>query len=103
MRAEDISQRIHTLRVHRCMLDADLAELYCVPTKRLNEAVRRNATRFPEDFMFRLTEDEVEILRSQFATSRLLGGRRYFPYVFTEQGGDMLSSVLNIAQAIQRT
>jgi len=101
LRAEDISQRIHTLRGHRVMLDADLAELYCVPTKRLNEAVRRNATRFPEDFMFRLTEDEVEILRSQFATSRLWGGRRYFPYVFTEQGVAMLSSVLNSEQAIQ--
>jgi hypothetical protein len=101
LRAEDISQRIHIIRGHRVMLDADLAELYGVPTKRLNEAVRRNATRFPEDFMFRLTEDDIEILRSQIATSRFWGGRRYFPYVFTEQGVAMLSSVLNSEQAIQ--
>lgn len=99
-RTEDISQRIHTIRGHRVMLDADLAELYGVPTKRLNEAIRRNAARFPEDFMFRLTEDEIEILRSQIATSSW-GGRRYFPYVFTEQGVAMLSSVLNSERAIQ--
>jgi hypothetical protein len=77
------------------MLDADLAELYGAPTKRLNEAVRRNAARFPEDFMFRLTAEEAENLRSQIATSSLWGGRRYLPVAFTEQGVAMLSSVLN--------
>ena len=83
------------------MLDADLAELYGVPTKRLNEAVRRNATRFPEDFMFRLTAEECTSLRSQFATSNGRGGRRYLQRAFTEQGVAMLSSVLNSEQAIQ--
>jgi hypothetical protein len=83
------------------MLDADLAELYGVPTKRLNEAVRRNVARFPEDFMFRLTAEEAENLRSQIATSSLWGGRRYLPVAFTEQGVAMLSSVLNGEQAIQ--
>jgi len=82
------------------MLDADLAELYGVPTKRLNEAVRRNAVRFPEDFMFQLTADEAEILRSQFATSNGRGGRRYIPYAFTELGVAMLSSVLNSERAV---
>jgi len=82
------------------MLDADLAELYGVPTKRLNEAVRRNAARFPEDFMFQLTADEAEILRSQFATSNGRGGRRYIPYAFTELGVAMLSSVLNSERAV---
>jgi hypothetical protein len=101
LRPEEISQRIHTIRGHRVMLDSDLAELYGVSTKRLNEAVRRNASRFPEDFMFRLKEEEVENLRSQFATSRLWGGRRYLPNVFTEQGVAMLSSVLKSEQAIQ--
>ncbi|MFZ2225338.1 MAG: ORF6N domain-containing protein [Candidatus Deferrimicrobium sp.] len=81
-------------------MDADLAELYGVPTKRLNEAVRRNAARFPEDFMFQLTADEAEILRSQFATSNGRGGRRYIPYAFTELGVAMLSSVLNSERAV---
>lgn len=85
------------------MLDSDLAELYDVPTKRLNEQVRRNADRFPDDFMFRLTTEEVSNLRSQFATSssERHGGRRYAPMVFTEQGVAMLSSVLNSDRAIQ--
>ena len=78
------------------MLDSDLAELYEVPTKRLNEAVRRNPGRFPEDFMFQLTNEEAEVLRSQIATSKGgRGGRRYLPYAFTELGVAMLSSVLN--------
>lgn len=77
------------------MIDVDLAELYGVPTKRLNERVRRNTKRFPEDFMFQLTKAEAENLRSQFATSRSgHGGRRSLPYVFTEQGVAILSSVL---------
>lgn len=69
------------------MLDSDLAEFYCVTTKRLNEQVRRNIKRFPENFMFQLTEKESEILRSQIETSSIHhGGRRYLPYVFSEQG-----------------
>jgi hypothetical protein len=82
------------------MLDADLAALYGVTTKRLNEAVRRNADRFPNDFMFQLTAGEANSLRSQFATSNRRGGRRYLPYAFTEQGVAMLSSVLNSNRAI---
>ncbi len=84
------------------MLDADLAELYQVSTKRLNEAVKRNQSRFPEDFMFRLTLDETRFLRSQIATSRTgRGGRRYLPYAFTEHGVAMLSSVLSSDRAVQ--
>ena len=82
------------------MLDVDLAELYGVTTKRLNEAVRRNTARFPNDFMFQLAPVEVESLRSQFATSNGRGGRRYLPYAFTEQGVAMLSSVLNSKRSI---
>ena len=83
------------------MIYVDLAELYGVPTKRLNQQVRRNRKRFPEDFMFQLTKAEAENLRLQFATSRSShGGRRSLPYVFTEQGAAMLSSVLNSEQAI---
>ena len=84
------------------MLDSDLADLYGVPTKRLNEAVKRNITRFPSNFMFQLNEEDLLDLRSQFATSSSKhGGRRYMPYVFTEQGVAMLSSVLNSEKAIQ--
>ncbi len=81
-------------------MDFDLALLYQVPTKRSNEQVKRNIKRFPEDFMFQLTEAEIENLRSQIATSSY-GGRRYLPYAFTEQGIAMLSSVLNSERAIQ--
>ncbi len=98
---ERIETRILSIRGHRVMLDADLAELYGVPTKRLNEAVLRNAVRFPEDFMFQLKSDEAKTLRSQFATSNGRGGRRYIPYVFTELGVAMLSSVLNSERAVQ--
>ncbi len=84
------------------MLDSDLAELYEVPTRRLNEQIKRNIARFPSDFMFQLNPEEAENLRSQFATSTSRhGGRRYLPYVFTEQGVAMLSSVLNSERAIQ--
>ena len=84
------------------MLDADLAGLYGVTTKRLNERVRRNRSRFPDDFMFQLTAEEVLSLRSQIATSKQgRGGRRYAPLVFTEQGIAMLSTVLNSERAIQ--
>ncbi len=82
------------------MIDKDLATLYGVPTKVFNQAVKRNINRFPEDFMFRLTRDEFDNLRSQFVTSSW-GGQRYMPYVFTEQGVAMLSSVLNSERAIQ--
>jgi hypothetical protein len=85
------------------MLDTDLAILYGVPTKRLNEQVRRNKKRFPFDFMFQLTPEEVERLRSQFVTLNAGRGqhRKYRPYVFTEQGVAMLSSVLHSERAIQ--
>jgi hypothetical protein len=84
------------------MLDSDLAMLYGVPTRRLNEQVRRNVRRFPADFMFQLTNEEFETLRSQFAISRQThGGRRYLPLAFTEQGVAMLSSVLRSERAIQ--
>ncbi len=84
------------------MLDSDLAELYGVSTKVFNQSVRRNRERFPEDFMFQLTLRETRFLRSQFVTSkRGRGGRRYFPYVFTEHGVAMLSSVLRSKRAIQ--
>ena len=91
---ETIEKKILLIRGHKVMLDSDLAILYGVTTKRLNEQVRRNLRRFPPDFMFQLTSDEVESLRSQFATSKR-GGRGYLPYVFTEQGVAMLSSALN--------
>ncbi len=84
------------------MLDSDLADLYQVPTKRLNEAVKRNLSRFPDDFMLQLTPEETDSLRSQIATSSQgRGGRRYLPYAFTEQGVAMLSSVLNSERAVQ--
>ena len=91
---ERIGNRILVVRGHRVMPDADLAELYAVPTKRVNEAVRRNLSRFLEDFIFHLTADEAEFLRSRIATSNGRGGRRYLPYAFTEQGVAMRSSVL---------
>src|SRR5713101_2541804 len=97
-----IERRIYLIRGHKVMIDVDLAELYGVPTKRLNQQVQRNSKRFPEDFMFRLTKVEAENLRLQFATSRSgHGGRRSLPYVFTEQGVAMLSSVLNSERAIE--
>jgi len=99
---ERIEQRIFVIRRQKVMLDSHLALLYGVPTKRLNEQVRRNISRFPDDFMFQLTEDEYELLRSQNATSKSgSGGRRYLPLAFTEQGVAMLSTVLNSERAIQ--
>jgi hypothetical protein len=97
---EIVERQIYMIRGQKVMLDLDLANLYQVPTKRLNEAVKRNLSRFPEDFMFQLTTGEAENLRSQFATSSW-GGRRYLPYVFTEHGVTMLSSVLNSERAVQ--
>ncbi len=97
-----IERRIYLIRGHKVMLDSDLAALYQVPTKSLNLAVRRNAQRFPEDFMFQLTGKESESLRFQFETSKTgRGGRRYLPHAFTEHGVAMLSSVLRSSQAIQ--
>jgi methyl-accepting chemotaxis protein len=99
---ESIAQRIFLIRGQKVMLDVDLAKLYQVPTKRLNEAVKRNLSRFPGDFMFQLAEGEVESLRSQFATSNPgRGGRRTSPNAFTEHGVVMLSSVLTSDRAIQ--
>ena len=92
--SEQVERNILLIRGHRVMLDADLSKLYGVPTKSLNQAVKRNTTRFPADFMFQLTPAETTALRSQFVTSKNRGGRQYRPYVFTEQGVAMLSSVL---------
>jgi len=90
------------IRGQKVMLDSDLAEVYQVETRVLNQAVKRNLHRFPEDFMFQLTEDETESLRSQFVTSNKgRGGRRYLPYAFTEHGAVMLASVLNSLTAIE--
>ncbi|MBI2337108.1 MAG: ORF6N domain-containing protein [Deltaproteobacteria bacterium] len=100
---ERIEKSILLIRGHKVILDANLAELYGVPIKRLNEQVRRNSKRFPPDFMFQLTSEEFEALRSHFATLKTGRGkhRKYLPYVFTEQGVAMLSSVLNSEQAIE--
>jgi len=97
---ERIEKSIYLIRGQKVMLDHDLAELYEVETKILNRAVKRNLERFPADFMFQLTVDEAENLRCQIGTSSFHGGRRYLPYVFTEQGVAMLSSVLNSERAI---
>ena len=93
-----IENKILHIRGMNVMLDSDLAELYEVETKRINEQVKRNPNRFPSDFMFQLTEDEFEILKSHFATSSW-GGRRKLPYVFSEHGVLMLSSVLKSDKA----
>jgi len=109
---ENIKAKIYTIRGLQVMLDSDLAELYGVESKRLNEQVKRNIERFPENFRFQLSEEEYQNLRSQFATSssdnyftQIItiehGGRRYLPYVFTEQGVSMLSTVLKSKIAIQ--
>src|SRR5262245_13440949 len=110
---ELIERRIYLIRGQKVMIDFDLAELYGVTTSRLNEQVRRNRNRFPEDFMFRLKKVEAEALRSQFVISNVNlrsqiaisssghGGRRHLSYAFTEQGVAMLSSVLNSEQAIE--
>jgi hypothetical protein len=98
---EMIERRIYLVRDHKVMLDSELAELYQVSTKVFNQAVSRNRNRFPEDFMFQLTMEEDQSLRSQIVTSKVgRGGRRYRPYVFTEQGVAMLSSVLSSERAV---
>ncbi len=98
-----VSSKIFEVRGQKVMLDFDLAILYGAETKRLKEAVRRNIERFPDDFMFILTTDEYQVLRSQIASLESGKGKfsKYLPFAFTEQGVAMLSSVLNSQQAIQ--
>ena len=98
----NIESKIYLIRGEKVLLGPDLAKLYQVPTKRLNEQVKRSLQRFPSDFMFVLSNQEVKILRSQFATSSSnWGGARTAPFAFTEQGVAMLSSVLNSDRAIE--
>ncbi len=98
----EIEKHIFIVRKQKVMLDSDLALIYGVETKSLNQAVKRNLNRFPDDFMFQLSEIEGESLRSQFVTSKKTrGGRRYLPYVFTEHGALMLGNILNSETAIE--
>jgi len=100
--ATPLVSRIHFLRQQRVILDADLAELYGVPVRQLNQQVRRNRGRFPKDFVFQLTPREDKALRSQFVISKKgKGGRRYSPYAFTEHGAIMAATVLNSDRAVQ--
>lgn len=98
---DTVKHLIYVVRRQQVMLDSDLASLYQVETKVFNQAIKRNIERFPEAFRFQLTNEEFENLRSQFVTSNKRGGRRYLPYVFTEQGIAMLSAVLHSDTAIQ--
>jgi len=100
VKMETIGGLIHYIRGEKVILDVDLARLYEVPTRVLKQAVRRNLHRFPSDFMFELSEDEIVSLRSQIVISKK-GGTRYLPFAFTEQGVSMLSSVLNSEKAIE--
>ena len=97
----NVESAIHLIRRQRVMLDSDLAAIYGVTTKRLNEQLRRNRSRFPSDFAFQLSAEEFTNLKSQIATSTFHGGRRYRPWVFTEHGALMLASVLNSEIAVQ--
>jgi hypothetical protein len=97
---ERVAAQMYVIRGQTVMFDADLAALYGVETRALVQAVKRNAERFPQDFMFQLTDKEAEHLRSQFVTSSW-GGRRYNPYAFTEYGVAMLSSVLRSKRAVE--
>jgi len=101
LRAEDISQRIHIIRGHRVILDADLAEIYGVPTKVLNQAVKRNAKRFPEDFAFKLTAGEKEELVTNCDRFARLKHSTVFPLAFMEHGAIMAASVLNSQRAVE--
>jgi len=103
MEIQVIRNKIHEIRGHKVILDYDLAELYMVENKRLKEAVRRNLSRFPEDFLFELTKDELISLRSRIATLKSGRGKfsKYLPFAFTEQGVAMLASVLHSETAIQ--
>jgi len=97
-----VESRILFIRGRKVLLDSDLADLYRVTVKRLNQQIKRNADRFPEDFMFRLTSAENIVLRSQIATSNgTRGGRRYLPFVFTEHGAIMAAAVLNSPRAVE--
>lgn len=96
-----VERSIRMIRGDKVILDEDLAELYGVEVKRLNEQVRRNISRFPADFMLQLTNQEFKDLKSRFATASVWGGRRTAPYAFSEQGVAMLSSVLNSPRAVQ--
>ena len=96
-----IERAILSIRGEKVILDSDLADLYGVETKALNRAVKRNVSRFPDDFMFQLTAEEAANLRCQFGTSSSYGGRRYLPYAFTEHGALMLANVLNSERAAQ--
>jgi len=98
-----VERRILLIRGQKVLLDSDLADLYGVETKRLNEAVKRNSERFPTDFMFKLTEEESQSLRSQFATLETSRGKhkKYLPYVFTEYGALMLANTLKSERAVQ--
>ena len=107
---DDIRSKVYILRGQQVMLDQDLAEIYGYQVKNLNQQVKRNLTRFPEDFMFQLTKEEVELVKSQFVTSRNInyfegqeGGRRKLPYAFTEQGIYMLATVLRGELAEQQS
>ncbi|MBO5993376.1 MAG: ORF6N domain-containing protein [Acidaminococcaceae bacterium] len=101
LETDDIKRRIFTIRGKQVMLDSDLAELYQIQTKIFNQSVNRNIERFPERFCFRLTKEEFASLRSQIVTSKGRGGRRYMPFVFTEQGIAMLSAVLKSDIAVK--
>jgi hypothetical protein len=100
---EAITLRIATVRGQRVIVDADLAALYDVPTKRFNEAVKRNMAKFPADFMFALTQDEWDALRSQIATLNTGRGqhRKYLPYAFTEHGAIMAATILSSPRAVE--
>jgi phage regulator Rha-like protein len=100
---QDITRAILVLRGHRVLLDTELAALYGVATKRFNEQVRRNRKRFPPDFMFQLTAEEISSLRSQIAALKLGRGqhRKYLPYVFTEHGAIMAATILNSSRAVE--
>jgi hypothetical protein len=100
-RVDKISSLIRTIRGKKVILDADLARIYGVSTKALNQAVKRNLKRFPDDFLLRLSSDELENMRSQFVTSSLHGGQRYLPYAFTENGAIMAANVLNSPEAVR--
>ncbi|MEK6681956.1 MAG: ORF6N domain-containing protein [Nitrospirota bacterium] len=100
MPVEMIERKIYLIRNHKVLLDGELAELYGVEVKRLKRQVKRNITRFPEDFMFELRKEEYDSLRSHFGTLKRGEHTKYLPYAFTEQGVAMLSSVLNSERAI---
>lgn len=101
MKLTIIENKIYEIRQQKVILDFDLAELYETPTKALKQSIKRNLKRFPADFMFEITKEEFESLRSQIVTSNKRGGNRYLPFAFTEHGVTMLASVLNSEKAIE--